>query len=329
MKNVTKAVSNGEAAVAKSPLHIGSRRGFRSWFRRNIRWNWQLYLFLIPAVIAIFIFNYIPIYGLQLAFKDLFPGRPISEATWVGLSHYKRFFSSLWFEPVIRNTVVISLFTRIMEWPFPIVLALLMHNCVHPKLKKVTQTVTFLPYLISIVVTVSIMQLILSPSTGIVNILLEQAGHEPIYFFGSEKWVLPMYFLSEIWQYTGFGAIVYYAALSSIDEQLIEAATIDGCTKIKRIWHIELPCIMPTVVTMLILRLGKIFQMGPEKLLLMQTPLNMESSEVIATYIYKMGIVEGQLGFSTAIGLLNNVINFTILIIVNAISKKYTDTSIF
>lgn len=160
-------------------------------------------------------------------------------------------------------------------------------------------------------------------------ILLEQAGHEPIYFFGSEKWVLPMYFLSEIWQYTGFGAIVYYAALSSIDEQLIEAATIDGCTKIKRIWHIELPCIMPTVVTMLILRLGKIFQMGPEKLLLMQTPLNMESSEVIATYIYKMGIVEGQLGFSTAIGLLNNVINFTILIIVNAISKKYTDTSIF
>lgn len=216
-----------------------------------------------------------------------------------------------------------------MEWPFPIVLALLMHNCVHPKLKKVTQTVTFLPYLISIVVTVSIMQLILSPSTGIVNILLEQAGHEPIYFFGSEKWVLPMYFLSEIWQYTGFGAIVYYAALSSIDEQLIEAATIDGCTKIKRIWHIELPCIMPTVVTMLILRLGKIFQMGPEKLLLMQTPLNMESSEVIATYIYKMGIVEGQLGFSTAIGLLNNVINFTILIIVNAISKKYTDTSIF
>ena len=277
MKNVTKAVSNGEAAVAKSPLHIGSRRGFRSWFRRNIRWNWQLYLFLLPAVIAIFIFNYIPIYGLQLAFKDLFPGRPISEATWVGLSHYKRFF--------------------------PIVLALLMHNCVHPKLKKVTQTVTFLPYLISIVVTVSIMQLMLSPSTGIVNILLEQAGHEPIYFFGSEKWVLPMYFLSEIWQYTGFGAIVYYAALSSIDEQLI--------------------------VTMLILRLGKIFQMGPEKLLLMQTPLNMESSEVIATYIYKMGIVEGQLGFSTAIGLLNNVINFTILIIVNAISKKYTDTSIF
>ena len=127
----------------------------------------------IPAVIAIFIFNYIPIYGLQLAFKDLFPGRPISEATWVGLSHYKRFFSSLWFEPVIRNTVVISLFTRIMEWPFPIVLALLMHNCVHPKLKKVTQTVTFLPYLISIVVTVSIMQLMLSPSTGIVNILLE------------------------------------------------------------------------------------------------------------------------------------------------------------
>ena len=207
MKNVTKAVSNGEAAVAKSPLHIGSRRGFRSWFRRNIRWNWQLYLFLLPAVIAIFIFNYIPIYGLQLAFKDLFPGRPISEATWVGLSHYKRFFSSLWFEPVIRNTVVISLFTRIMEWPFPIVLALLMHNCVHPKLKKVTQTVTFLPYLISIVVTVSIMQLMLSPSTGIVNILLEQAGHEPIYFFGSEKWVLPMYFLSEIWQYTGFGAI--------------------------------------------------------------------------------------------------------------------------
>lgn len=317
------------AAHTPSPSAGTLRRGFRSWCARNIRRNWQLYLFLVPAVTAIFIFNYIPIYGLQLAFKDLFPGRPLSEATWVGLAHYKRFFSSLWFEPVIRNTIVISLVTRILEWPFPILLALLMHNCIHPRLKRLTQTVTFLPYLISIVVTVSIMQLLLSPTTGIVNIVLGQLGAEPIYFFGSEKWVLPMYFLSEVWQYTGFGAIVYYAALSSIDEQLIEAATIDGCTKFWRIWRIELPCIMPTVITMLILRLGKIFQMGPEKLLLMQTPLNMESSEVIATYIYKMGIVEGQLGFSTAIGLLNNVINFTILVIVNHISKKYTDTSIF
>lgn len=317
------------AAHAPSSGAGAPRRSFRAWLARNIRRNWQLYLFLLPAMTAIFVFNYIPIYGLQLAFKDLFPGRPISEAAWVGLAHYRRFFSSLWFEPVIRNTIVISLVTRILEWPFPIVLALLMHNCIRPKLKQLTQTVTFLPYLISVVVTVSIMQLLLSPTTGIVNIVLMQMGREPVYFFGAEKWVLPMYFLSEIWQYTGFGAIVYYAALSSIDEQLIEAATMDGCTKFGRIWRIELPCIMPTVITMLILRLGKIFQMGPEKLLLMQTPLNMESSEVIATYIYKMGIVEGQLGFSTAIGLLNNVINFTILVIVNHISKKYTDTSIF
>lgn len=294
-----------------------------------VRSNWQLYMFLLPGIAAIFIFNYIPIYGVQLAFREYNIGQPVSSGAWVGLDHFRRFFNNSWCWPVIKNTVVLSACTRMIEWPFPIALAILLYNSFSKAIRKFAQTGTYIPYLISTVVVVSMMRILLAKDSGIVNILIGKFGGAPVDFFGEENWVFPMYVISELWQGVGYGAVIYLAALSGIDPAIHEAALTDGATKLQRIWYIDLPSISPTIITMLILRCGRMFQMGPEKILLMQTPLNLGASEIISTYIYKAGVLEMQYGFATAVGLLNNIINFVILVGVNQLSKRYSETSIF
>jgi len=291
--------------------------------------QWEFYVFLIPALLAVLFFNYLPMYGVQYAFKNLEFGTRIESTSWVGFYHFIRFFRSGWFLDIIKNTVVLSLGTTIITWPFPIILGIMLHNCTNKGIKKFSQTATYIPQLISIVVTVSIMNIMLSRESGIVNILLEKFGMESIAFFGSEKWVAPLYVISDLWQHMGFNAIIYMAALSSVNPEVTEAGLIDGASKFQRIIYIDIPSIMPTIIYLLILKCGSTFAIGPEKMLLLQTPLNIGAAEILPTYVYKTGILSGQYSFAIAIGLLSNLVNLMLLVIVNWIAKKKLDTSLF
>ncbi len=268
----------------------------------NAKKYWQFYVFLLPAIIFIFIFNYLPIYGVQLAFRDYVVGQPVTSGEFVGLYHFERFFNSTWAWPVIRNTMFISVLTRIIEWPFPIALALLLHNCCNKHIKKMAQTGTYIPYLVSTVIVVSILRILLAKNTGIINSFMEVLGLERLDFFAYESTVFPMYLVSEIWQGVGYSAIIYLAALSTVNPSLHEAAIVDGASKWQRILKIDLPTIAPTIITMLILQCGSMFQLGADKILLMQTPLNNGASEVLSTYEYKTRIMNLQYSNTTANG---------------------------
>lgn len=305
------------------------RRGrpLKARFRRVVR-HWELYLLLIPAVAAVIVFNYAPLYGIQLAFKEMRLGQTIESAKWVGMRNFVRYFNSGWFWRTIKNTFIIGITAELL-FPLPILLAILMHNCVVQRLKKLTQTVTYIPHLVSVVVTISILLLFCDGETGLINIFRSRLGLSKVSFFGADRYVLPMYLITGVWQGTGSGAIVYLAALSAVDNELIEASMIDGCSKFKRMIHIDLPTIMPTVIIMLIMSLGRWFGVQTDKLLLLQTPLNMGASEATGTYTYKVGIQNAQYGMGTAIGLFVNVINFVMLISANFISKRVSETSLF
>lgn len=290
---------------------------------------WELYLFLIPAVVLIIIFAYVPMYGVQLAFKELTPGLSITESPWVGFEHFKRLFSLPDFPRLIKNTIKISVFSNLCTFPLPIIFALLLNQVDKKYFKKTVQTVTYIPHLFSIVIVVSIARLLTSPTSGIINHIIQYFGGDPVLFFGSDKYVLPMYILTDVWQNLGYGAVIYIAALAGIDQSQLEAAKIDGCGRMRIIWHIELPAIAGTIITMQILRWGQLFSIGADKMLLLQNSLNLGASEVLSTYVYKVGLLDGQFGFSTAVNLFNTFINIICLLIVNGAARKFSDTSLF
>lgn len=288
----------------------------------------ELYIIVLPSLAALILFSYVPMYGIIMGFQDVKIGSKFGANEWLGLYHFKRFFESFWFDKVIRNTVVTSLVSHLLVWPIPIALALLLHNSTSVGIKKTAQMTSYLPHLLSTVVVISILNLFCNGNSGLINILLRAAGKPEISFFGRDEWVLPMFVLSGVWTSAGYSAIVYLGALSSVDEQQMEAAKIDGASKLQSIWHIQLPSILPTVVTMLILNMGSLFSVGAEKMLLMQTDLNLNASEIISTYVYKSGMTNAQYGFSTAVGLFQNIVNLIMMISVNAISRKVSDTSV-
>lgn len=291
--------------------------------------QWQLYLMMAPALLAMIIFHYIPMYGVTIAFKEVNPGQTFFEGAWVGLENFKRLFSSDLFTTVFRNTLVISLVEHFVLWPLPIVFALLVHNARSNKIRKASQTLSYLPHLLSTVVVVSIIDLMCNRETGIINIILEKLGGEGIFFMGDPNWFRPIYFISGIWTSLGSSAVVYIAALSSVDPQLIEAATMDGANKLQRMWHIDLTTIRPTVIIMLIMNMGKLLSVGYEKVLLMQNDLNLPVSEIVGSYVYKTGILGADYGFSTAVSFFNNVVGLILVIASNAIAKKFSDVSLF
>lgn len=324
MKNVAKERDK----VKHSSLHKERNKVKHSLLRKEIWRHRELYVFLIPAVVATILFSYVPMYGIVLAFQDVKIGNPFAQNEWIGLYHFKRFFNGAWIKTLLTNTATISILQNVLTWPFPLMLALLLHNSTIKSLKKTAQTFSYLPHLLSTVVVVSIINVFCAGDYGLINILLKNNGMDRINFFGEPGWVYPLYVISGVWQSTGYGAIVYLGALSSVDEELMEAARIDGASKLQTIWHIQLPCILPTVVTMLILNMGNMFAVGADKMLLLQTDLNLSASEIISTYVYKTGFSGMQYGFSTAVGLFQNAINLAMLFIVNAISKKAFDTSV-
>ena len=296
---------------------------------RRLCSQWQLYLMMAPAMLAMIIFHYIPMYGVTIAFKEVNPGQTFFEGAWVGFDNFKRLFNSDLFTIVFRNTLVISLVEHFLLWPLPIIFALLVHNARSNKIRKASQTLSYLPHLLSTVVVVSIIDLMCNHETGIINIILEKFGGEGVFFMGDPNWFRPIYFISGIWTGLGSSAVVYIAALSSVDPQLIEAATIDGANKLQRMWHIDLTTIRPTIIILLIMNMGKLLSVGYEKVLLMQNDLNLPVSEIVGSYVYKTGILGADYGFSTAVSFFNNIIGLILVIATNAIAKKFSDVSLF
>ena len=319
--------STGQATVAARRRQNGARRpgqslGARIWKHR------QYYLLLLPAVVYVAIFCYAPMYGLQIAFKDYKVSLGVTGSPWVGFLNFTDFFQGYYFWNLIRNTLAISFYTLLVGFPIPIIVALIL-NELRPKFKKTTQTVLYAPHFISTVVIVGMITLFFSPSLGVVNTVLEFFGADSIYFMGDPKYFRHLYVWSGVWQDMGWGAIIYLAALAGVDPSLHEAASIDGASRMQRIIHINLPCIASTVIIMLILQIGSIASVGYEKVYLMQNDLNLTVSEVISTYVYKRGLINNNYSFSTAVGLFNNVVNVFMLLIANAVSRKFSETSLF
>lgn len=306
------------------------RKSFGARLKFDFTRNWRLYVLILPALAALILFRYAPMYGLQIAFKNFKPAKGISGSAWVGLKHFKSFINSYQFENVLWNTIKISVTSLVAGFPMPIIFALLLNQIRSAKAKKVLQTVTYMPHFISTVVLVGMLMVFLSPTTGLYGHAMRALGvSQPDNLMAQKEWFIPLYVLSGIWQNTGWDSIIYLAALSSISVDLYEAATVDGASKFKRMIYIDIPCILPTATILLIMNMGSIFSLGFEKIYLMQNSLNLPVSETINTYVYKQGIVGGKYSYSAAIGLFNTVINFVILLTVNKIAGKMGDTSLF
>ncbi len=302
----------------------------QSWYKSLTKY-WQLYLLLIPVIVYYVLFKYKPMLGIQIAFRDYKLRKGIWNSPWVGMKHFERFFSSYWCWPIIRNTLYLGVLSLVFCFPFPIAMALIFNELRSQKVKKTMQTITYAPHFISTVVVIGMLVAMCSPSTGVINKLLLRAGilKEPAYFMGSSKYFRLMYIISAIWKDGGWNAIIFISALAAIDPSLYEASTVDGASRFQQLFYITLPSILPTIVIMLILESGKVLNIGYEKAYAMQNDLNLAVSEVISTYSYKLGLESLQYDYATAIGLFNSVISFVLLIAVNTISKKVTETSLF
>ena len=296
----------------------------KTW--KQIKSNWVLYLFVIPVIVYYIVFHYVPLYGVQIAFQDYRVGQAFGESEWAGFKHFVRFFESIWFGTVLKNTLTLSLMNLFLGFPVPIILALLLNEVTNSKLRKTVQTVSYAPHFISTVVLCGAVTRFLSPTSGLLGLAINgvrnMMGLEDInllYSGGAFKWI---YVLSGIWQGSGWSSIIYFATLSGVDPQLNEAAKVDGASKLQCLWHINLPALIPTIVIQLILQCGRVLGIGYEKVYLLQNDSVLRSSEVISTYVYRAGLQGGQYSFSTAVSLFNALVNAALLITVNAITRK-------
>lgn len=296
--------------------------------RKDFSINHTFYVMLIPLLVFYFVFHYYPMYGAQIAFKNFSIGKGIEGSPWVGLKHFDQFFKSIYFERLLKNTLLINVFDIILGFPLPILLALLLNEVRSNTYKRTIQTVTYLPHFISTVVLCSLVREFTS-RTGLINNLIQLFGHDPILFLQKPEWYRTVFIGSGIWQECGWNSIIYMAALSAIDVEQYEAARIDGANRLQQIWYITLPALLSTIVIMLIIRCGKIMNVGAEKTLLLYNPATYKTADVISSYVYRKGIIDGNYSFSTAVGLFNSVINFVMLISVNKISNKLTGSGLF
>ncbi|MGF9645945.1 ABC transporter permease subunit [Paenibacillus sp. FSL L8-0502] len=295
----------------------------------QIKRDYELYLFLLPIIIIYLVFKYYPMYGIQIAFKDFSPSRGIWGSEWVGFKHFIDFFDSYNFWTIMTNTLTLSALSLVFSFPAPIIIAIMLNQMLAKRYKKIVQTVIYAPHFISTVVLVGMLNVFLSPNSGIVNHIITWFGGDPIMFLADEGWFRPLYILSGVWQETGFATIIYLAALAGVNPELHEAAIMDGASKWKRVMHVDIPSILPTIVILLILALGNIMGIGFEKAFLMQNDLNYATSNIIPTYVYEIGIQKAQYSFSTAVGLFNSVVNIILIVTVNRIAKKLTETSLW
>ncbi len=291
--------------------------------------NWQFWLIIALPCIYALIFAYVPMGGILMAFEDYSPRRGFLGSDWVGLKHFTRFLTSTSSVQVIKNTLILGAYNLIVSFPIPVILAVCINEIQAKFFKKTVQMVTYAPYFISIVVLCGMLFTMTDLRTGIFNILLGKIGIDPINFTGSPDTFRHLYVWSGVWQTAGYSAIIYIAALAGVNPELKEAAVMDGASRIQRILHVDIPCIMPTLVIMLIMSCGNIINIGFDKVYLLQNPMNASVSEVISTFVYKVGITQADYGFSTAAGLFQSVVSFVLLVSVNQISKKVTDNSLW
>ena len=295
----------------------------------SVKRNWFLYLMLSVPITYVIIFKYLPMAGIQISFRDYRVVDGMFKSPWAGMKYMNMFFDSPNFWPVLKNTIILSAYNIALSFPFAVIFAVMVNEVSHTKFKKAVQLVSYAPYFISTVVLVAMVMDFANLRTGLFNQIIGVFGIDPINFFGEAKYFRSLYVWSGVWQTTGYSAIIYIAALTSIDPTLYEAAKIDGATRLQKIRYVDIPCLKPTIIILLIVSVGQIMNLGFEKAFLMQTPLNRDTSEIIATYSYKIAFESGQYSFSTAIGLFNSVVNMILLLSVNRISKKLTETSLW
>ncbi len=291
--------------------------------------NWQFWALIALPVIYLIIFNYIPMGGIILAFKRFSPRKGIFGSDFVGLMYFRQFLGAPSSLRIIRNTLRLGVYSLLVGFPIPILLALAINEVKHQRLKKFVQIVTYAPYFISLVVLVGIMMRIMDLRTGILNHLIVALGGKPVNFFGSKNIFPHLYVWSGVWQISGYASIIYIAALSGVNPELQEAAIIDGASRVQRIWNVDLPAIRPTIVMMLIFNVGQIMNIGFEKAYLMKNSVNQANAEIISTFVYEIGLKNGDFSFSTAVGLFNSVISLLLFVFVNEISKRLTETSVW
>ena len=309
------AKMNPSAAVPAALARPGKTLGQR------IADNWQLYLLLLVPMILTFVYKYIPMYGIQIAFRDFKASRGYTGSEWVGWYWFRRFFSAPTFGRMIKNTVLISLYSLLWSFPVPIILSLMINQLRNAKYKRVVQTVLYAPHFISVMVICGMIKIFLSPSGGLLNLIL---GTE-IDFLTQSSAFRTIYVASGIWQDAGWGCIIYLATLANVDPGLYEAAKVDGASVFQRIRHIDLPALLPMAILNLIMAAGGLMNVGFEKVWLLQTDLNKATSDVIAVYVYEQGIQNAKYSYSTAVGLFNTVVNIALLLIVNKIASKASD----
>ena len=296
--------------------------------KKEYNYNKELYLMILPVIIFFLVFMYFPMYGASIAFKNFSPAKGIAGSDWVGLKHFTRFFSSIYFVRVLKNTLIISVASLGFGFPAPIILALLLNEVRTRWFKNTVQTITYLPHFISLVVIIGLLKEF-TVSTGLINDILVMFGFERFPLLQKPEAFRTLYITSEIWQTIGWNSIIYLAALSGVDEQLYEAARIDGANRWKQTIHITLPSIKSTIVILLILRMGRLFTVGFEKIILMYSPSTYEVADVISSYVYRSGLLDMNYSYSTAVGLFNSIMNFTLLILANWLSKRYARTSLW
>ena len=305
-----------------------SKNSFRCRLARDLNKNKFRYLIILPVIAYYFIFCYKPMYGAIIAFKDYSPALGIMESPWVGFKHFLAFFDSFYFWRILKNTIVMSLASLIFGFPAPILLALLINEVTNRHYKKFVQTVSYIPHFISLVVVCSMIKEFTMDS-GIINDFLSLFGFDRVTMLNEKQYFVPIYVISNIWQQIGWDSIIYLAALTGVSKELYEAAELDGAGKLKQVFYVTLPGILPTIITMLLLKIGNILNVGYEKVILLYNEATYETADVISSYVYRKGLQEFDWSFSTAVGLFNSVINFTLLIISNKISKKVSETSLW
>ena len=286
------------------------------------------YVFLLLPLIQVIVFNYLPMYGIQIAFKDFIANKGIWDSPWVGFKHFERFFDSFYFWRLLRNTLALSVY-QVLLFPLPIILALSLNEVKKKFFKRFAQTLTYAPHFVSVVVVVGMLFALLDPRTGLFNHLIGLVGIAPIQFMQEPGWFRHLYVWSGVWQSLGWGTIIYLAALAGVNPELHQAAEVDGANRLQRIRHVNIPAIMPTIVILFILDFGSFMSVGFEKVLLMSNTLNSSTSDIIQTFVYRTGLLQGQYSYAAAVGLFDSIINILLLVGVNQLARKYSENSLW
>lgn len=326
--NIMTSIAKTRGRRAEPALSPSGQKSFGQRVKLDFQRNWILYLIALPALIYFFVYCYMPMGGLVIAFKDYHVGQSIWSAPWVGFKHFKDFFSSYYFGRLLRNTLLLSLETLVFGFPIPIIFALVLNEIRLVKFKKAAQTITYIPHFISVIVICGLI-IDMTSVDGLINAVIQFFGGTPISFLSKPEWFRPVYVISDIWQTFGWNSIVFIGALTGIDTEQYEAARLDGASRFQQMIHISLPGIAPTIVTVLIMRLGGVMSMGFEKVMNLYNPATYSTADIISTFVYRKGILEANYSYSTAIGLFNSVINLILVVVANKISKKLSETSLW